>query len=247
MAPSAPPLAGDAAEDLRPYLAPTEFIDCDEPSVLAFARTAVAGARDESERIRRLYYAVRDGIRYDPYSMSLDRAAFRASSVLAAGRGHCVAKATLCTAAARAIGVPARPGYADVRNHLCTPRLRAMMDTDLFVYHGYVELRLGDRWVKATPVFNLSLCEKFRVFPLEFDGRTDSLFHPYDPDGKRHMEYVRDHGAFADVPFATIVAALRQSYPRLLGLAPAGHDFEREAAATAAKAGRGPRRSDSTI
>jgi hypothetical protein len=54
--------------------------------------------------------------------------------------------------------------------------------------------------VKATPAFNLSLCTRFRVKPLEFDGMSDSLFHPFDEDNRRHMEYVRDRGSYADVP-----------------------------------------------
>ena len=65
------------------------------------------------------------------------------------------------------------------------------MGTDLFVYHGYTDLCLDGKWVKATPAFNLALCTRFRVKPLEFDGRDDSIFHPFDEDDRRHMEYLR--------------------------------------------------------
>ena len=51
--------------------------------------------------------------------------------------------------------------------------------------------------------------------PLEFDGRTDSLFQPYSPDGRRHMEYLRDRGSFTDVPFDTITAEFQSFYPRM--------------------------------
>ena len=49
-------------------------------------------------------------------------------------------------AAARVLGVPARLGFADVRNHLTSPRLREMMNTDVFAYHGYTELLIDGRW-----------------------------------------------------------------------------------------------------
>ncbi|MGH7277982.1 MAG: hypothetical protein ACREJG_04770, partial [Candidatus Rokuibacteriota bacterium] len=112
-------------------------------------------------------------------------------------------------------GIPARVGFADVRNHLTTPRLRAVMGTDVFYYHGYTDLYLGGRWVKATPAFDRTLCDRFGVRALEFDGRADSLFHPYDTSGRRHMEYVHDRGTHADVPVETIVAVFQREYPGL--------------------------------
>ena len=66
------------------------------------------------------------------------------------------------------------------------------------------ELHLGGRWVKATPAFNRELCDKVGIAPLEFDGERDSLFQPLDLEGRRHMEYVRDRGVFADLPLEQI-------------------------------------------
>jgi transglutaminase-like putative cysteine protease len=126
-----------------------------------------------------------------------------------------VAKAALLAASARAADIPARVGFADVRNHLASPRLKKLMDTDVFYYHGYAELYLDGIWVKATAVFDRGLCERFGVQPLEFDGHHDSLFHPYDAGGRRHMEYVRDHGASADVPVAAIIETFERYYPNL--------------------------------
>src|SRR3546814_6199153 len=96
-----------------------------------------------------------------------------ASVVISRGYVFCVNKAILLAALARAEGIPARLGLADVKNHLATARLRAHMGTDVFFYHGFAELWLDGKWVKATPAFNIELCEKFRVLPLEFDGETE--------------------------------------------------------------------------
>jgi len=212
------------------YRLPGRFVDSDHPDVIAFARRASAGATGPVDAAIRLYYAVRDEIRYDPYGIRLDPAEFLASRCLARGRGFCITKAALLAAAARAVGIPARLGYADVKNHLATPKLLELLGTDLFTYHGYTDIFLDGAWVKATPAFNLSLCQKFRVLPLEFDGRTDSVFHPFDADGRQHMQYVEDRGTRADVPFDEIAANFREVYPRLHGQAEIAGDFEAEAA-----------------
>ncbi len=133
--------------------------------------------------------------------------------MLECGYGWCVPKAALLAAAARAVGIPARVGYADVRNHLSTERLRRILQTDLYIWHGYTELWLDGDWVKATPAFNLELCERFGIHPLEWDGQADSLYHPYDREGRRHMEYVNQRGTFDDVPVAQIAADFAALYP----------------------------------
>jgi transglutaminase-like putative cysteine protease len=205
-----------AIENLAPWCRPTAFVDSDTPAIRAFARTAAGRRTELRERAVALYYAVRDRVVYTPYCDFRSPDTYRASAVLAKGAGFCVGKAALLAAVARADGIPARLCFADVRNHLCTPRLRALVGGDVFYYHGYVELALGQRWVKATPAFDLALCERFGVLPLEFDGREDSVFQPYDRAGRRHMEYVRERGAQADVPMADIVATFEREYPRLV-------------------------------
>jgi transglutaminase-like putative cysteine protease len=214
--PAGTPPAGSAATDTLTYLEPGEFVDSDAEPIAAFARRVCGDETDDTAKAVRLYYAVRDGIVYTPYCDFRSPDTYRASATLARGSGFCVAKAALLAAAARAAGIPARVGFADVRNHLCTPRLRALVGGDVFYFHGYVELRLHGQWVKATPAFDRTLCDRFGVLPLEFDGRTDSLFHPFDASGRRHMEYVRDRGAHADVPVADIMETFEREYPALV-------------------------------
>lgn len=198
------------------WLSPTPSVDSDAPGVIAFARAAVGSETDQVRRAVALYYATRDGVTYMPYCDYRSPDTYRASAVLARGAGFCVGKAALLAAAARAEEIPARLRFADVRNHLCTPRLRELVGGDVFYYHGYVELKLDGRWVKATPAFDKTLCDRFGVLPLEFDGRTDSIFQPYDRAGRRHMEYLRDRGIHADVPVDEIVATFTREYPRLV-------------------------------
>ncbi len=215
---------------LRPYLEPALSVDSDHPAVIEFARREAAGLAVAREIAIRLYYAVRDGIRYDPYRIDLGAGGMAASRCLENGYGFCITKAALLAAALRVHAIPARLGFADVRNHMTSERLRATMGTDLFVFHGYTDVWLDGRWVKATPAFNLTLCQKAGTQPLEFDGATDSILHPFDRAGRRHMEYVRDRGTYADVPRAEIVQSWDAHYPpNVEWKRDSAHgDFERE-------------------
>lgn len=208
-------------------LAPTQTIDSDHPAVVSFAEANTQGARNPRERAVKLYYAVRDGIRYDPYSLLMTVPGLRASTTVEARRGWCVPKAVLLAASCRALGIPARLGFADVRNHLSTERLRQFMNTDVFYWHGYTAIQLGGQWVKATPAFNVELCEKFRIKPLEFDGNEDSIYHPFDLEGRRHMEYLRFHDEYDDVPLDEILATFVKHYSGSMYDTPGG-DFDRE-------------------
>jgi transglutaminase-like putative cysteine protease len=199
----------------KTLLESTTYIESAHPAIMSFAQSATQNSDTTREKAIRLYYAVRDGIRYNPYCTSLTESHYRASYVLEQHQGFCVQKAILLAAVARAVGVPCRLGFAIVRNHLATQKLIDIMQTDLFVFHGYTVFLIDGAWVKATPAFDLALCEKFGVRPLEFDGREDSLFHPYDLSGKRHMEYVHDYGQFDDFPFETMCAEFKRYYPRM--------------------------------
>jgi transglutaminase-like putative cysteine protease len=193
-------------------LAPGRYVDSDHPAVVAFAQRE-AGAGAPRDIAVALYYAVRDGIRYDPYRIDLTPEGLTASHCLEAGYGFCATKAALLAAALRVHGIAARLGFADVRNHLTSERLRKSMGTDLFLFHGYTEILLDGAWVKATPAFNLSLCQKAGTHPLEFDGRSDSVLQPFDLAGRRHMEYVHERGSYVDLPREEMIRAWDAAYP----------------------------------
>lgn len=204
---------GDATVHDPSFLAKGRFVDSDHPDVVAFARDACGSASTDRERASRLFRAVREKLRYDPYTLSLDPADYVASTVLGRERAYCIPKAVVLCAVARASGIPARLGFSDVKNHLSSEKLRASMGgSDLFVFHGWVELWIGGKAVKATPAFNAELCARFGVPPLELDGENDALLQAFDGQGRRHMEYVRDRGVYLDLPFDEIMCAFRDTY-----------------------------------
>ena len=210
------------------FLQPAEFIDSDHPAIQAYAKESLTAGDSDLERAVDLYYRIRDGIRYTPYLDYADPEMYRASSVLRNGFGFCVSKASLLAACGRALGIPSRPGFGDVTNHLNSPRLREINNGDIMRWHAFTELHLEGRWVKATPAFNLELCTRFRIKPLEFNGREDSIFHPYDVDQRRHMEYLQMRVSFADIPLQEMLATWREYSPKLLGHTGSG-DFGADA------------------
>jgi transglutaminase-like putative cysteine protease len=224
--------------DLAHYLRPSQFIDSEHPDIVQLTQELIdTGATDVDSAVT-LYYWVRDDIRYNPYVLSSDPREFLASSTLAAREGWCVTKALLLAALCRAARIPARVGFADVRNHLSTERLRATMQTDIFYFHGYTSIYLEERWVKATPAFNIELCQKFGLRPLEFNGRQDSLYHEFDMAGNRHMEYVNDRGEHLDLPFDEMAAIFREHYPAMFKQQTTGADTTPDRADWAAEVDR---------
>jgi transglutaminase-like putative cysteine protease len=200
------------SRDFEQYLTPTRIIDSDAPSIVDYGRRIAGEGNGPVEQAVKLYLAVRDTIRYDPYAPFYLPEHYRASFVLKRGRSFCIPKASLLCALARACSIPARVGFATVRNHLATRQLIDYLGSDIFVYHAFADLYLEGKWVKATPAFNRELCERHRVSPLEFNGREDSLFHPFNSENQKYMEYLEYTGTYSDIPVAEILNAWKRTY-----------------------------------
>jgi transglutaminase-like putative cysteine protease len=202
--------------DTAELLEATEFLDYKNPVVEEFASRAIAGhTGTPTEKAISLYYAVRDKILYEVYGADLSRDGLRASAIINKGRGFCVHKSIVYAAACRSVGIPSRLVFADVRNHLASDRLRDLVGGTLFCFHTLTSIQLSGRWVKATPVFNKMLCRLYGMSPLEFDGTSDSLYQPYDSDGRRFMEFVNFRGEFGDFPYDLVVTGIRTAHPKL--------------------------------
>ncbi|MBE0479577.1 MAG: transglutaminase domain-containing protein [Dehalococcoidia bacterium] len=190
------------------YLRPTPTIDSDNRAIGAKVRELAAGKSNQAEISSILFYFVRDAISYNLYVNKHMPEHFRASSTLERGQGYCVQKAVLLAAMARAAGIPARLGFAKIRNNLVPQKVLSLLGTDIFPWHGYTDLYLSGKWVKATPAFDVRMCRENRFIPVEFDGRADARFPQYDLDGRPHIEYLLDRGPRDEVPLNDIRSAL---------------------------------------
>ena len=109
---------------MNEYLKPGSFVDSDHPAVRAFAADHARGA-DTREKAVALYYAVRDGVRYNPFQNFTADEAYRASMCLERHVGWCVSKAALLAASARTPYAADRPRRMDGRSNRFARRTRA--------------------------------------------------------------------------------------------------------------------------
>lgn len=195
------------------YLTPTFFIDFDSAGIRDYAHDACQGVHTDRERAIRLFYAVRDDIKYDLFGYEINPLYMKASNILKKGTGYCVSKGLVLCAAARAVGIPARMGFADVINHLNPGKIDELLQTNVFAFHGFAELYIDGRWVKATPSFDRELCEKSGYYVPEFDGIHDTTYPAFNMKGEKHMEYVHYYGSFSDLPAYALLDSVKKHYP----------------------------------
>ncbi len=199
------------------YLKATYFLDFEQEMVAAFAKKYTESCETPRAKAISLYYAVRDGFYYNPYDLNFNKEGLKASDLLNRKHGYCIEKAVLLAASARAVGIPSRLSFYDVKNHIATDRLAHILGTNVLVFHGAAELYIEGKWLKTTPAFNASLCKKLGVATLEFDGLHDSIFQEYNASGdKQFMEYLHDYGNFDDVPYDLLIETTLNAYPQFL-------------------------------
>ena len=199
-------------EQLGKYLKPTFTIDSNSKPIREKTRELTKDQEDVTDKAKSLFYFVRDQIKYIMYPQISREEYFKASKTLQKGEGYCVQKAVLLTTLARAADIPARLGFVDIVNHLLPQKYIALQGTNLFIYHGFTELHLNGKWIKATPAFDFDMCNENQIIPIEFDGENDTLFHPVNQEGKPHIEYTKFHGSYDDLPYTEIINACREVY-----------------------------------
>ncbi|MGB3466953.1 MAG: transglutaminase family protein [Cyclobacteriaceae bacterium] len=196
------------------YLRSTYYFDYNETSV----QDMVKEFRNlpQREQISGLFLKVRDGWRYNPYVIYTKKDKYKASFLVDQHEGHCVDKSTLFIAGLRALEIPARLRLAKVVNHIATEKLTSLLGSNYIAPHGIVEVFSNDQWTKASTAFNQSLCEKYNVAPLYYDGTEDAMIQAYTQKDEKYMEYVEDYGHFDDLPFDFIFESFKTNYPQLI-------------------------------
>jgi len=189
---------------MEEYLKPTSIVNSDNPTIRNKAQQITKGQNEAFEKARSLFYFVRDNIKYNPYLPRYLPEHFRASNTLARGEGFCIQKAALLIALSRAAGIPARFHFIIPRNHLIPEKMAELLVSDVIPDHAFAECYLDGKWVGATPAFDLEMCQKYGIEPVEFDGKNDAKFHSHAQNGKLHIEYISDRGTYADVPIEEI-------------------------------------------
>ena len=185
-----------AADDLRPYLEPTRFIDSDHPDVVTQARRLVEGCAGDRERLERIYYFVRD-MPYDILASFryLAEGKSRASDVLHAGHAFCMGKASSFVALCRAAGIPARVGFQQLHcpdKPFMSEEVRRLWGDRTLPWHSLGEAYLDGRWLKLDATIDAATASaKGRPYARQFDGRHDipTVEGPILKDLESHVDY----------------------------------------------------------
>jgi len=186
------------------YLHPTSIIDSDHPSIMQKSEEVANHLGADTEKAVALFYFVRDQIKYNPFMPRFLPEHFKASNTLERKTGFCIQKAVLLAALSRAVGIPSRLKFAVLKNHLLPEKLSNILIGNELPDHGFAELYLDARWVKANASFDIETCKDF-IIPVEFDGKKDALFNSHTRDGRLHIEYVLFRDSFDDVPVEKII------------------------------------------
>ena len=196
------------------YLKPTYYFDFDNDLIQNLISEVKKDDSKNNQAIR-IYTKIRDEWLYDPYHISFSKQKYRASHIAQKTTGNCVEKSILLIACLRALNIPARLHLGKVKNHIAVERLEEKFGTNELTPHGMVNVFLNNEWLKMSPAFNATLCEKFNVEPLEFDGYTNSYLQQYNTLGDLFMEYLEDYGHFNDVPLKFMIENLKTHYPHI--------------------------------
>lgn len=191
--------------NLELYLKATATIDADHGRIRETAGDITQGCSNDEERAVKLFYFVRDEIRYNVYMVSVFLGDFKASRVLEWGKGYCVQKAVLLCALGRAAHIPSRLAFARIQNHRLPDHVRETLGTAIFPRHGYNQFFLNGRWVSATAAFDKDLCEKSGLPTVEFNGKEDALLPEKTLKGESYIEYLKKYAPTEDLPFDWIV------------------------------------------
>lgn len=208
------------------YLKASYFFDFENDLI---QELIVAYKNDElpvKEKAIALYTKIRDDWKYDPYSISLSKETYRASDIANKATGNCVEKSILLIACFRALGIPSRLHLGKVKNHIAVERLTEKFGSNELTPHGMVNVFLNDKWLKVSPVFNASLCERLNVEPVDFDGENDSFLQQFNSDGSQFMEYTADYGHFEDVPVDFMIQNVKENYPHIFDTGDGNTEFK---------------------
>lgn len=187
----------DDAEDPTRYLEATEYLDSDHELVVQKARELTADCDTDEEKLKRIYYFVREM----PYEILesfeyLARGERQASDVLRHGRAFCMGKASSFVALCRAAGIPARIGFQQLHcpeKQFMHPTVRELWGDRPLPWHSLGEAYLNGRWLKLDATIPSDLAEqKGSPYQVEFDGASDI------PTVEGPI--VKELGSYADYP-----------------------------------------------
>jgi len=117
-------------KELKPYLAPSTYVDCEDERIVAAARAAVGDETNPWRKAQRLRRAVHELIDEKSFGVAMASA----SEVIETKEGDCTEHAVLLAAMARAEGIPSRAAVG------------LMYGGGRFGYHMWTQVYVDGAW-----------------------------------------------------------------------------------------------------
>ena len=148
-------VAWQRPEGMEEYLRTSRLVDLNSEIVMETTNRVIKDARTPREAAIKIFYFVRDEIKYKFVAIPLGKA----STVVKTRTGQCTAKTVLIVAMLRAANIPARFHFADLRTEF-VKGLESHLIYKIMprtIGHAYAEVYLDDKWIKIDPIFDKEL------------------------------------------------------------------------------------------
>jgi len=175
---------------MQKYLLPSQYIDCDHPSVSEKAAELADGVSSELDLVKICFEFVRDDIKHS-WDYRMNPVTCKASDVLIHGTGYCYAKSHLLAALLRANAIPAG---------LCYQRLTVAADGPPYCLHG-----LNAVYLKQHGWYRIDARGNKPGVAAEFYPPTEKLAFPIIDDLERDFPEIWPE------PLPLVVKALTQN------------------------------------
>jgi transglutaminase-like putative cysteine protease len=190
------------------FLKTTYFLDYNEPSIMQKTLALTENISDEKKKAVKLFYFVRDSIKYNPYSPWDKKEYYKSSVILKRGYGYCIQKAVLLCSMLRCANIPSKLIFVDIKNYKAPEKLTKLFG-NTYHFHGYCGIYLDSKWLGAAPTFNIEMCDKFGYKPSEFNGSNNALLEKFNSKNELTFEYLKERGEFDDLPFEFIMEGFK--------------------------------------
>ena len=176
------------------FLCPTQMCDSNNPFIITKALNLTEGATTNKEKAMRIFYFVRDKIKYqiNPYFST-------ASRTLNYRHGFCVSKSNLQIALLRALNIPARYHVVNLQSSCLNPFFPNWIVKnfpEIIDHHSICECFLNNTWVACDSTFDKDLIDGAKIKGI----LSQDVFSEIDWDGEGNLE-IFDPWKVSDVDF----------------------------------------------
>ena len=144
-------------QSLRECLEPQNDIECDDPVLIGYSDRIVEGAKDDWEKVFRIYKFISSEMAYDKEEAKNSSTGYQDSAVdvIRSGKTICEGFSNAFAALCRAQGIPAVVefgiGFSDYKE--MTERKPTSAD---YADHAWAAVYLGGKWLFVDPTYDMS-------------------------------------------------------------------------------------------